>query len=490
MRSLILFLIISLALLANSSMAQGSNIQAYMTYSNFFSPKQGNYIETNLAVKGNSLAYKKDEEGKLRSKLTITMIFKKEDSIVSFKKYNLFSPEIKDTSDINFNFVDQKRFSLDTGEYNFELKIMDAYKDSITRTQEMPISVKFNKNEIEISSIQLVESYDSSKKKTVFNKNGMKIIPYISEFYPQNVKSLTFYSEIYNSDKVLGKDKGYLVNYYLESYESNEIMDQYSGFKRMKGKPVNFFMHKFDISSLPTGNYNLVVELKNRKNKRISIKKKFFQRMNPDVSYDLANLEAVNIEKSFSRKMSKDSLLKYIPTLDPIAGNMDKLFIRSDLEKKSLKTLQKFFLNFWNSQNHISPEKAWVEYYQNVKEVDKFFSTAIDEGYETDRGRVYLQYGAPNTINKRDHQPSSYPYEIWHYQKLTKSQWNKKFVFYNPDLVTNDYKLIHSNAIGETYNPTWKYRINKRNSITNDPYNTQNPDHWGSEAEELYNNPY
>jgi len=114
----------------------------------------------------------------------------------------------------------------------------------------------------------------------------------------------------------------------------------------------------------------------------------------------------------------------------------------------------------------------------------------IRRGFETDRGRVYLQYGPPNSITSRSHEPSSYPYEIWYYHQLTDAQWNKRFVFYNPDLVTNDYELLHSNAIGENYNQTWKHDLHKRNTMNIDPYNTEDVDRWGSEAERIYNNPY
>lgn len=470
--------------------AQESDIQAYMNHNTFYSPEKGNYIEVNLAVKGSSLKYKKSKSGKYKSKLQVTMIFSQNDTVQAFEKYNLYSPEIKDTSTIDFNFVDLKRFKLDTGAYDFTLKLKDAYQDTAALTYDMPVFMQFNKNNIEMSSVQLVESYKKTKQQNPFSKNGLDIIPYMSHFFPDNVNTLTFYNEIYNTDKILGDSSGYLVNYYLESYESNEIMDQFSGYKRMYALPMNIFINKFDIEELPTGNYNIVIELKDRDNKRIAMKKKFFQRLNPDVNYNMSNLEAVNIEKSFTRDMDRDSLLKYIPTLDPIANNFEKLFIRSELKRKDLASLQKYFLNFWRGEDPMNPEKAWKQYYKNVQQVEKFFATTILHGYETDRGRVYLQYGPPNTINERDHEPSSYPYEIWHYHQLTESQWNKKFVFYNPDLVTNDYELIHSNAIGEAYNPTWKYQLNKRNSITNDPYNTDNPDHWGSEAEELYNNPY
>ena len=480
--------------LIGTAMAQQSNIRAYMNYEKFYAPEQGNYIEANLAVKGSSLTFKKNDNNKFQSKLQVTMIFSRADTVVTFEKYNLFSPELEDTAQIDFNFLDQKRFGLDTGTYNFELRLNDEYanlkNDTAPLTYTTSIHLPFNKDQIEISSLQFIDSYKKTDQQNTFTKNGIEILPYMSNFFPNDVNTLSLYFEIYNTINKIGQDEGFLINYYLESYESSNILDNYAGFKRMKTKPVNVFLHKFDITNLPSGNYNMVVEIKNKKNKQLALKKKFFQRSKPQIKYNKDKLESVNISQSFAEKMSRDSLEKFIPTLEPIANNIELLFIRSDLSKKGLTELQKYFLNFWESEDPLNPEKAWKNYYQQVIEVEKFYSTSIKRGYETDRGRVYLQYGPPNTINERDHKPSSYPYEIWHYNQLTESQWNKKFVFYNPDLVTNDYVLIHSNAIGEEYNPTWKYKLNKRNSITNDRYNTENPDHWGSEAEELYNNPY
>jgi len=48
---------------------------------------------------------------------------------------------------------------------------------------------------------------------------------------------------------------------------------------------------------------------------------------------------------------------------------------------------------------------------------------------KTDRGRVYLKYGPPNIISRKLYEPSSYPYEIWHYYVLGDNQRNKNSFF-------------------------------------------------------------
>ncbi|MFQ5334844.1 MAG: GWxTD domain-containing protein, partial [Flavobacteriales bacterium] len=150
---------------------------------------------------------------------------------------------------------------------------------------------------------------------------------------------------------------------------------------------------------------------------------------------------------------------------------------------------QKFFYSFWKMRNPADPEGQWLKYKRKLKEVNRFYKTQIKSGYETDRGRIYLRYGPPNTIVSREHEPSSYPYEIWHYYNTNDGQSNVKFVFYDPDLTTNDYQLLHSTAIGEIKDYRWHLRLQMRNTPENNLDIGTGQDHWGSEAQDLFNHP-
>ncbi len=118
--------------------------------------------------------------------------------------------------------------------------------------------------------------------------------------------------------------------------------------------------------------------------------------------------------------------------------------------------MQQFFLNFWRSRNNADPEAEWYDYKKEVAKVNNDYTTQVRKGYDTDRGRVYLKYGPPNIITESYDEPSAYPYEIWHYYTLGENQRNKKFVFYTYDIVTNDFQLLHSDAIGELSNYRWQ----------------------------------
>ena len=99
------------------------NLSAYLSTASFQLPNDGPYFETYLSVVGNSIVFNKTENGKFQGSIAITMIFKKDENVENFAKYELKSPEIEDTNNVDFNFIDQQRFALTNGTYNFEISI-------------------------------------------------------------------------------------------------------------------------------------------------------------------------------------------------------------------------------------------------------------------------------------------------------------------------------------------------------------------------------
>ena len=65
---------------------------------------------------------------------------------------------------------------------------------------------------------------------------------------------------------------------------------------------------------------------------------------------------------------------------------------------------------------------------------------------------------------------------------------NKRFIFYNPDLVNNAYRLLHSDMLGELKNPAWPQILAKRNTYNGnvDDPNQNNVTHWGGESNDLF----
>jgi GWxTD domain-containing protein len=470
--------------------AQEKSLRAYLSYATFAVPGGNSYVETYLAIEGNSVVFADKEDGTFQASVEISMIFKQEEKVINFAKYELKSPVVYDLNKTIFGIIDQQRFSLTNGEYLLEIEIADLNNPEVPafKTAET-IVLDYNNTDIQISAVQLVEGFEVTQNESILTKNGYDLIPLVYAFYPESVNLLHFYSEIYNTETVFGKDSKYLANYYIESYEGMSKMKDFFSRKRMESKPVNILLNTVDISQLPSGNYHLVVEVRNQKNEVTAVNKVFFQRSNPKVQYNLNDLASVNIGNTFVNKITQiDTLREYLYCIAPIASENERDYAYNLAKTNDLATMQRFFYNFWQKRSFEDPETKWQEYLQEVIKVNAAYKTPVKKGYNTDRGIVYLKYGPPNSIVEVYSEPGAYPYEIWHFYTLG-NQRNKRFVFATKDMVTNDFALIHSDAIGELSNYRWQLDIYKRTWDPNNIDQAGPEDAFGNRAFDFYKNP-
>ena len=125
--------------------------------------------------------------------------------------------------------------------------------------------------------------------------------------------------------------------------------------------------------------------------------------------------------------------------------------------------MKKFFHAYWGQTAPDNPTEAWLKYKRQVLYTEKMFGTQIRRGYDSDRGRIHLKYGSPNFVTDEANGTSAFPYQIWQYYKIGIHS-NVRFIFYNPELATNEYPLLHSDLPEEITNTNWQYEILKRNN--------------------------
>ncbi|MCB0483459.1 MAG: GWxTD domain-containing protein [Flavobacteriales bacterium] len=451
-------------------------LQSWFSYSTFYAPAKGAYIETYLSVAGASPVYQRNDAGTWQARLQVTYAFVQGDKIVKALKYHLNSPEIQDSTHAKPNFIDQQRIVLNNGTYVLRIEITDVFGNGKPYKAEQVIEVAYPENQMSISDVQFLDVFIPSQESGPLVKHGYKLIPNIGAFFPPAADKLNFYAEVYNTDKVFGEEK-FLLRYSIADYENNKILPRFTAFVRMEGKDVNILLREISIVELPSGNYNLFLEIRDRENNLRYSKTGFFQRSNPEADEKLANFKTVDIENTFVEKYrNKDTICDLINALRPIANTGEKSTIDQLVRQRhehSQESMQKFFYGFWQNRNPADPEGEWKQYAAEVEKVNNEFSTTIKKGYETDRGRVYLQYGPPNSRISYPSEPSTYPYEVWQYYTI-RNQNNGRFIFYNSDLVTNEYELLHSTVRGELQNYRWQYVIQGRN-ITNRDIDDEDP---------------
>jgi GWxTD domain-containing protein len=486
-----LFAILAIMLvIASHQTLEAKRLNAFMSYTTFSSPETGPFIETYLVVAGNSAEFLLNENNKFQASIQVIILFKAGDEIANYDKYELFSPELDDTTNINFNFIDQQRYSLGQGVYDFELQIWDKNSEAKPYINLEPLTINYPEDEVTISGIQLIESYKKSEGPTILTKAGYDLIPFVVNYYPGHINTIKYYAEIYNTDKILQKDEKYLITCYISTIDRDKPFKEYVKYRRFQAEKVNVLLSEFDIYDLKSGNYFMTIEARDRENKLLAKNRIFFQRNNPRIQIRKEDISELNIQNTFAQNITNlDTLSYYIACLDPVADEQEKSFIMANKTSRDVETLQKFLYRFWYERNPLEPEKEWMHYLNEVNKVELAYSTSISRGYETDRGRVYLKYGPPNAISESYNEPATYPYEIWHYYELENGQRNKRFVFYTKDIVTNDFTQLHSDVSGELSNYRWQYILHQRVDPGFDIDQSVMPESWGGNSKRYFDLP-
>lgn len=462
-----------------------------------------------MTLIGASLKFKKVPGGYQQSVNVNYQLFKnenlsatvlpKDSNIVKAAKYNLNGPVFQDTLNPP-SFIDNQRYVLNNGFYTSvtEVKDNNNFNSKPVKIVEK-LALNFIETRIGSSSIQILESFKKTVNPGPLSKSGFDLIPYNINYFPETQNELSFYFESYNTDTVLGKNKPFIYKYYLQSAETEQTLGNYSYFKKQITAKVNPLLAKIDITKLNSGNYNLVIEIRDEKNILQMEKKYFFQRLNK--ALDMAMLNELYNKKTvndyFGSCDNLDTLRMFVECLWPIANNVDKDRIINQSVKKDKDMMRNFVIDFWQKRasDTANPLKLWGEYYKSVQEVMVLFKCGKQPGYYTERGRVYLQYGPPSQRSIQNTDLNTFPYEIWQYYRLTDKVTgqffsNRKFVFVNKNIADDCHVLVHSDMRGEIYNERWRFEVSRRNSN-----GIGNPDNIGpagtqyNQFDDIYSNP-
>lgn len=480
------------------SFSANSQVISYFNVGAFNTPANQPYLETYLTVVGNSLSSKKID-GQYQNAVNIEVKILKDSNIVKANKYNLIGPTYTDTLN-RPSFIDNQRYALPNGIYTLEMALSDKNQPKKKPTLiKQTILIAFDQKNIQSSSIQILESYKKTTSPSSISKSGFDLIPYNVNYFPETTKELIFYFETYNTDTVLGKNKPFIYVYYIENSDNLTKLNTYGDFKKQTAGKVNPLLAKMNISTLGSGNYNLVLEVKDEKNIMHLQKKFFFQRLNKSV--DIVALyeysEKKTIAEYFGSCNNVDTLKMFVECLWPIADGVDKERIINQAIKKDPELMKNFAVDFWQRRAGDTGNalKMWGKYYKSVQEAMVLFKCGKQKGYYTERGRVYLQYGKPDQRSIQNTEANTFPYEIWQYYRLTdgvNGQFfnNRKFVFVNKNLGDDCHVLVHSDMRGELYNDRWRFEVTRRNNngIAN-PDNVNPSDTEFNQFNEIYNNP-
>lgn len=484
----IFLLAVAMTMLHLATAAEGKSLTALFSYATFYQQGTGSYIETYISFDAWNLNFV-PAAGSYQAAVEVVITASIDDSIVMAKKYDVASPRIAQPDADRFNFLSVQRFALPNGIYNLHIQMRDKNSNHEPTVVDQVVPLYYDAKRTAMSSVQIMSNVTPTTTPNILSRSGYDMEPYINDFFPEQISTLNYYCEIYNINRETRDPQVYAVSY-IEVLETGKVLEFTHTAQRLQRDTIIPVFGSIDIAQLASGNYNLVVEIRNHDNDIMLYKRVPFFRSNPNLEKLIDNTPA---SATFASSLNDEAELNnYIEALAPIANEAERRDIYEIIKRPGIEEKQLFLYKFWTRREPLNADGAWLEYKKRVDYVNKNFSWPKTKGIQTDRGRVYLQYGAPDfvrdeknfvSMNKfgsgvtvnvsseaqglnsdngitKNGQIFYLPYQLWRYNKLPGDDGNRCFLFWD-EFRSGFYKLLHSNAKGEVRDAYWERRLSQ-----------------------------
>ena len=426
-------------------------------YCLFRNDDQRLFLELYYSFSQQNLVFVKTDNGFEAAGELDLAVFNKNDNKVTIQKQFRVPVSVSDTLNYNktSNLTGQINLLLDSGNYSFKIKASDYNNpsDSIVYEDILDLN-RFPASNVAISCIQIASNIQkSTDKNSVFYKNTLEIIPNPDRLFGNNLTILHYYFELYNlKEPYISKD--YFIECEITDLNGNKIKSEEKKYALKNESKVE--VGSFDISDLPTNSYNLVIRVFDDKNKEAAMNLKKFFVYNSDTS-------RVNYDKFKDTYMLSEYTKYSEEQLDDEFKHAT--YIVTDVEREQYKTLndleakRKFMYEFWKrrDQTPLTPQNEFkLDYFNRIKYANQYFRFDFNEGWQTDRGRVYIVYGKPDDVERYPFEADQRAYEIWRYDRI---EGGVQFVFVDVGNATGDYGLVHSTARNELHDDNWQRKL-------------------------------
>ncbi len=454
-------------------------IEAIVSHTIFYNKGNANaynpHIEVYWQVNPVKLHYSTTPEKTIVARIRTDIFFSNRDGV--FKEDHFILQTVPRTTIADLaknNIIELRKYNLPSGLIRMKFVLTDLADSLKPQVNVDSFTISPPANSAFFSGLQLLDTTIESAAETEFMKNGHQQIPACTNFLDDTKSTLHYYAELYGTTNISKATYPLIQKVFITKKEHEGFYGNFIKTDTITAKDASPISGSFNIASLPSGNYYLRVTLGNSTRNVLTSESLFFQRLNkhpyeePDTVTKKAapvsdtGMESVNLldlNKTFVAKYKLYEVTAILKMLLPVSDPLGTQNINNFLKNPDDLYMRYYVYNHFLQINKDDPEQAWKDYSAKVITVNKLFGGHGNRGYETDRGFIYLRYGAPTDIITVENEPGAMPYEIWQYNTLT--QTNHKeipdalFLFYK-QLMTSDFRLIHSTVDGETQNPSWR----------------------------------
>lgn len=320
----------------------------------------------------------------------------------------------KTLSDDDFR-TSAANFKIKPGKYKIECRLDDmAAGKSVEKTIKFNVR-DFNKKYSSVSDIEFVYAVDSASPGSPFNKEDWTIVPSVIRSYGgDSIAPMVYYYEIYR-----GKDKRDKV--FIETRILNQKLDAVyfdSLTAEFTDETIRQIRH-INLRGISSGQYFLDVTLFGRRKKQID---------NIRTPFKLSWSPETMIVHDYEGALR---FLKYIAS----SGEVKEMKKATDLNERL-----RLWEEFWR-QHDPTPgtevNEAKRDYYRRIELANQYFGLMGREGWLTDRGRIFIQFGEPDQMEDNPFESEQKAYQVWYYYHLS---IQRRFVFVD-NWGDGDYRL-------------------------------------------------
>jgi len=337
----------------------------------------------------------------------------------------------------NQRVIDARIYRLPAGFYNILLSARDSLSGNSWTAHDTLTVMQRPADELTISDIELASHILPMQFRPKFSRGDFSLVPNPRRIYGGERSFLIYYIEIYPPDLSIPDEAAYSIDRWI----LNGVQDTVRAFdpKIKTGARSGFAdLDTIDLAELSTGAYQLSISATDQDGSSATSSIRFY-------IYDKNRLP-VNFRKAVNIKEVDEELaeINFLLTL-----GQRKLIRRMNPTEKQ-KFLDEFWIRYDDDLN--TPGVPLRDEFRNrVVFADEAFYASRSPGHKTDRGRIYILYGAPTDKEFHPLEIDMKPFEIWTYDQL---DGGVIFVFVDRSGL-GEAALVHSTRRGEAYNPRW-----------------------------------
>ncbi len=356
-----------------------------------FADSSGNRLEVYYKIFNDGLNYvKKADKFVANYEVNIIIIGDKKKQVTGKSIEKTYSLDNYDQTRSETGYlINQVSLPLGPGEYGLVCKLIDHNSNEVSTIEAKLNSYSFNRS-ADISDIEFIQQRPDSIEAPQFSKGTSVVLPAVERSLDGELQSLGVYAEIYAGGYV---GKSLQLKYGIENKRQGIRFD--TTVSITVDGPVVRVRDFLAIAMLPPEEYNLHLSLIDGQQVLAERSTRFL------VKWSVASL----IKNDFEYAVAQ---LKYIVTKE------EKKELMQTPDSLRLEAFESFWKRHDPTPNSQTNELR-EEYYRRIRYANQYFSTVNREGWDTDRGMVYIKYGEPDQIERHPFELDTKPYQLWYY---------------------------------------------------------------------------